>query len=767
MLIHYFKMAVRQLLKYKFHTFVSVLCMAVGLTINGYIGAIVKAQFSEVNYIQIAKRNGYLITYAEYKQIVERQLYGVERFSTFCNGLRPMLAYNDNIEESYEIIIRGVSPDFFRNYYDPRGSLILEGRDSIGENEVVICDKLADKIFGDKSPLGNTLTLLNDSVWGGVDFYSGKSYRIVGVCKNIHTNDSHDLLYIPMHDKEQCSLVYAYMEQGSSRKCVQESFDAVEWKSSENGAPYSVIVFAPNDYDMEFWLSVVLITLFSLLIFATGLINYMKFMIQMFYTRQRELALRKCLGSSNSGLYLLLASEVVIVLSLSFFLSCVTTELSLTYLHYLNISLLDEIPALMIFFKQLETSVIALLVALVVILFPIIKLRRASMRGSILRRRQGSKMRNFMLGLQFVIAVVSFAFLGYAIKIEQAERGRHAQRMSNEETDRIIAVNKYLRNWDEIRPLLEKLPCVEDFTFCDKENISTQTYRYREVYVKSDSIYADIIAFGDPHYFEFLGIPVDGKIVTPHDASYVYIDKKLHRAFLEYGDYDGTVQLDDGKYTVAGIINNTFTADGQTVFVDFYGEAPFSGSIFMVQNNPSRFYFRIKEGVAVNDAKKAFKEIFYKFVPKTFDIDIKTLKEELDIVSEAGRLAKHIAYIMAFISLMVVVLSVYSTISLDAETRQKEVAVRKINGATGRDIFQRFVSPYIVNFTISFLIIYPLLSNALWNMSGAYQSFLSVRFLIFYGIFLYVGILALLAIITRHRIKMIMCVNPAEAIRRE
>ena len=37
MLGHYMKVAVRQLLKYKFHTVVSVLCMGIGLTFNGYM----------------------------------------------------------------------------------------------------------------------------------------------------------------------------------------------------------------------------------------------------------------------------------------------------------------------------------------------------------------------------------------------------------------------------------------------------------------------------------------------------------------------------------------------------------------------------------------------------------------------------------------------------------------------------------------------------------------------------------------------------------
>jgi undecaprenyl pyrophosphate phosphatase UppP len=72
----------------------------------------------------------------------------------------------------------------------------------------------------------------------------------------------------------------------------------------------------------------------------------------------------------------------------------------------------------------------------------------------------------------------------------------------------------------------------------------------------------------------------------------------------------------------------------------------------------------------MKEARKAFEKEFYKFVPKTFDIEIITLKEMLDDINSVNRMMKHVAFIMAFISLLVVVLSIYSTIALDATTKQ-------------------------------------------------------------------------------------------------
>ncbi|MBR6805412.1 MAG: ABC transporter permease, partial [Bacteroidaceae bacterium] len=220
MFTHYMKMAVRQLLKYKFHTIVSALCMAVGLTINGYIGVAVKCQFRDGILVSIGKRSGETTTYAEYKDIVDKGIEGLCNFHTHDYTLEKLLAYSDNVEELYPIMARGISPEYFRNNRDPRGSLVLSGRDSIGENEILIARQLAERIFGEKDPIGRTLTLLNDTLSNDGSrkekFYSGKSYRIAGVCENIYTNGHQWQIYVPMHDKGECAMVYGYLKDGYS-----------------------------------------------------------------------------------------------------------------------------------------------------------------------------------------------------------------------------------------------------------------------------------------------------------------------------------------------------------------------------------------------------------------------------------------------------------------------------------------------------------------------------------------------------------------------
>ena len=97
MFTHYIKMAFRQLAKYRFHTIVSALCMAVGLTINGYISYIIKSQLVYTDTVTVMKVNGNTTTYAEYKDIVGRGIDGLYGFYTYEGQCGNLLAYNDNV----------------------------------------------------------------------------------------------------------------------------------------------------------------------------------------------------------------------------------------------------------------------------------------------------------------------------------------------------------------------------------------------------------------------------------------------------------------------------------------------------------------------------------------------------------------------------------------------------------------------------------------------------------------------------------------------
>lgn len=778
MIVHYIKMAMRQLLKYKFHTIVSALCMAFGLTVNGYLGTAVKLEFNDCGKIDIIKSGAAPAdnnwpSGIEYKQLVEKKIEGIEQMKCSSEYKKSAVAYTENDAElKYDVYIEAVSHDFFRYSKTKTGRDVFTGlRDSIGEGEVVVSSGFAKRAFGKDKVVGKRLTLLSDTVHAAND-YTGKSYRIIGVAEPLSPNDVTSWVYVPMLYNEERMVVSARIKDGYSVNEVRENIKKVEWKASKDGAPFEYSIRARNS-GAEFFISVIIITIFSLLIFVTGLINFMKFMIQMFYARNRELALRKCLGSNNKGLYMLLACEVVTMLGVSFLLSCITTELSVYYCDYMNItnSLFGALVSIrQLLTMQFTTTLIAMGVSLLIILLPVLKLRRAALKGALMRQRQSTKARVFMIGVQFAVSIIFFILLGFALGINKYERNHYSDILTKSEQERIIVMGKTLRNWEDIRRMLEKLPEVESTLYCNAFSTNNNTYGYHKCHIGEDSCYVKIVASGDPRYFEFFNIKMQGDVVTPEDKNYVYIGRKLHDKLARDRNFDGTLTIEGKKHRVAGIMEYDFVDSKQYVFEDYEGLRQVEDAIFLPESDYRVFFYRIKDGVSVEDAKKAFEGACRKYISATFDIKINSFKDIIDASERDNTFLLHICYFLTFICLLVVVLSIYSSISLDATTRQKEIAIRKINGARRKDIFKHFVSPYIVTYTVTFIVLYPLLAEFVsWQVDNAhnYDEIFSTERMILYAILVFVGTIALLALTTWHQIRMIMNVNPADVIRKE
>ena len=744
--------------------------MAIGLTLYGYIGTILNKSIGPENEIFFIDGDDILQT-ADLKQIIDRNVEGLTPISAKTLGSGDCIAYiHGNMENWYQTYIQGVTPQFFVTE-EERDSQIIDGKSTLDEGEAIISKGLADRAFGSLSPIGETLTIGQGKLQIGLNDYKDKTYRIVGVYEPKNANDVTSRVYLPMVYNQDVCTASAFIKDGYRMVDIQKELDAVEWKKVYGGEPFKVTIFYKHNNDAGFWIMYTVISLFSLLIFITGLVNFMKFMVQMFYTRQRELALRKCVGSNNKGLYGLLASEVIVMLAVAFFLSCVTSEAVNSYIRVMEIEEFSGVRLGELIQMQLFATGAALVVSLFVILVPIWKLRRVGMKGSMMRKRQGKKARFAMLALQFAVSVVFFVFLGITLKTTSMESSRVGKTMSGEEMGRIMHLSASAKDWENIRPELEKLPVFDLFAYCSTENFTDNSLSFRSYILGKDTMEANILATGDPKYFEMFGIPMEGKVVSPEEDNYVYVDKVLHKLLQEQGDFDGTIKLDWGQtYQIAGVMDCDLSSKNTAYFNDGSTIKKLQGTIFNVSRSGGNYYYRIKDGVTLADARKSVEAVYRKYVPESVDVELPTLKDVVDVHDKPYKMIIHLMLLLTFISLLVMVLSVYSTISLDATTRQKEIAIRKINGARSRDIVMQFLRPYLLTYVITFLVVYLLMASVMLEvLIGDAQSIMlfPVSLRLLYGVAILIVTIGLLCLTTWTKIKMIMKVNPAEVVRRE
>ena len=81
MLLHYIKIAVRQLLKYKLHTAVSLLCMSLGLVLFGFVDSLFELDKELTRIIDFMPQkdgNTYMLQGEEIEQILNADIEGLE-----------------------------------------------------------------------------------------------------------------------------------------------------------------------------------------------------------------------------------------------------------------------------------------------------------------------------------------------------------------------------------------------------------------------------------------------------------------------------------------------------------------------------------------------------------------------------------------------------------------------------------------------------------------------------------------------------------------
>ena len=88
-------------------------------------------------------------------------------------------------------------------------------------------------------------------------------------------------------------------------------------------------------------------------------------------------------------------------------------------------------------------------------------------------------------------------------------------------------------------------------------------------------------------------------------------------------------------------------------------------------------------------------------LPPSIQLHISTLQEDIHQAQAIENNMKGIILFFSFVSLIITLLGVYSAITLDTERRQKEVAIRKVNGAGLKQIIILFARTYIYQLVLS------------------------------------------------------------------
>ena len=438
---------------------------------------------------------------------------------------------------------------------------------------------------------------------------------------------------------------------------------------------------------------VILLSIVAALLILISLLNYILIVISSMVKRSKEVGVRKCYGAEGKHIYVMLTKEASIHILLSLALAAIIIFTGRSIVENLL-----GVPFQTLLVPQSIVAIIAvvLFVLVISIVVPAELYQRIPVYAALKNYTENS--RNWKLGLLGVQVLINVFLVVMMLII-----GRQYQKVSNADTGYDYKNLYYFDMFDGDRQALvraaETLRGLPEVTgVAASYNLPSQGSNGDNVYLPDDdrslfNIADQYECSGD--FYDLMGIQfVEGR--APRDSSEIVVDEKFVTKMAEFTDWsDGAVGKlvfitghdrsgDTGRryFTISGIYKPYLI--GNLTGVDNRPSALFYGEIGSMTSWMPHTLFKVRPD-ALEKVRGALNEV----LPDK-EINIVSYAEEMRAAYADSKKMRNTMALGAVFSLLIALLGLIGFIKDESLRRSKEMAVRKINGATTRDILSVF-----------------------------------------------------------------------------
>ena len=790
MFLHYIALAIRNLAKYKLQNIVCILGLAVGIlsfTVCLYFTRFVFSTDSCFEYkeritvLSLKDSKGYLMSGGIPATVAEelRQMDIPQMESITCIPFDRELPYNVHLSEDKILPYKFVTLEIDSAFNSVFGIDISAGSWEsavMQQNSIIISRSTAERMFGNAfDALGKTM-MLSRKLYGN----GGSVYNIAAVMEDIPLNSSLSFMQhidlLRLNDSEGCLNYINRKENAGTDIYVLLGKDASAKGFSDflNGNGYVVKMYDEDwnvaSYNLKVdngYIIAAGITLATgVMILVMALLNFFNFLVSFFYTRIAEYSVRKVFGSTCKQLFLQLYAHVALMLVLSALLMFSLIEIFgdsvRLSLPVLEMELDFGRPQLME--HSLQYIVLLFAASAVICWFIVRRLYRISVFGGFSSKPSGGNVvgRNIMLWWQLFI---TWIFLGliFAMTLQSnLSTSNLFPSLSIEEKQEILSVPMkwFFMNDSKKEVLIEKFKGhsgVIDVMVTDIPLLDGYSGFSGRMYLEDDENKTEFGAgiFSVPdNYFSFMNMPLlHGRM--PAGEREIVVDEKF--AELRSRDVlDKTLLFfnSDNYYTVCGI------ADLHNF--DLYNKDRGFLYIPNLVKKIRHCYIKCYPG-QVRQVREWVNDILSKELPPNVGVEIGTFLDDVHAVQVIEFVLRRMFIFFAVVCVILTLLGVYAGISFDTLRRQKEVALRKINGAGKFRIAFIFIRLYAILLTTSAAVAFPILYYTFGYWKLAYKNFFDYGFI--FWTFLFVIFSLLVSVTIVFKIIKIADLNPATVIK--
>ena len=787
MIKHCLKIAIRNLVKYKVQSAVSILGLAVGFVCFSLSLYWIHYEMTYDHFRQDADRIYMVRTNDEYTEgkISTRVPYSLaaylaQHFPDIAVAAPfHLISERISVNDKYQDAVFSSADSAWMNLMDIR---IIKGNRNFmlpkDNAEIAITEEAAKKWFRTEDPIGKEVKMLRHT----------KKICAIVRAENRHTNFPFDFIGNPELGKTWWYITWNILIKVKPDTDIEELESKInanlpaELKqvTSTRKTGIERIILTPLSklhYAKDFrnnkeagitFQYIIYFSIAGILIITCALINYLTLFINRMRVRQREMALRMIHGANIRSLVSLLTVEFLLLLACAvttgFLLIeiCFPSFIELTGIDTAKSSLYGEA---FLFIGLISLIILTAIIGLLYILYH--RSLHLSLRYNT-GRSTGTQLRRGSIVLQLFVCL---SFIGCTVLInQQLDYLRHRDlglKIKNRGSFSVMGDMDYTPLIKKIKelPMITEVMQPDYYPIVSQLTAIGQFDNWEGLDIPIDTPVPVKLFLGKEDFFRFYGITLLAGEWLDDLSTYedIIINESLARRM------GWSPQEAIGKHIIQSYI--TYTIVG--VVKDCHYGAPtlpiphtgfLVGEQMGLMQRSAGILFKYKEGTW-NECRKALEHLYQ---TECSPENILRLNSEEEVYNNYLRSEEMLTRLLSFASLVCILTAmfgIYSLVTLTCEQRRKEIAIRKVNGATVWNILLLFFREYLIMLCIAALFAFPITYVIIKQWILNYVRQVSISPLPFILIFIGLALTVIAGI--SWRVWKAANENPAEVIKNE
>ena len=613
-------------------------------------------------------------------------------------------------------------------------------RDFTADETAVVSEKYAKTFFGSESAIGKI-----------IQTGDGKQRRIIGVFKDMPENFSMNYgvlanigdeyldnmsewsfaAFVKFKDPQQVAETQTAMLDAISTYLYSDRTDENEAEVFRKGFRITNLHDAHFERDVRANIpsanKAITITLAAIaaLLIAIAIINFINFAFAEIPFRIKNINTRKVLGEGRSSLMRRQLCHAGLIALIAFAVACLIMQVvsGTSWASYVSDSIAPKDNGGILILMLAVALVSAVVAGIAPAMYSTSQPAALVLKGTYGTSVKGKALRNVLVGVQFVL---SFLFILMALFMGVQTRFMMNKDMGFEQA-RILDVwcgQPAGSQKDALKSHLLQNPSIEAVTFCDAQIVSDQKMGWGRT-VDGKQVFMGVLPV-DVDFVQFFGLQiVEGRDFRESDnqsetgcfipnETFMQMYPQFHVGSLMGGHVDNS--------EIVGVVKDfNFMslqhAIGPLVLYNWGKESwrPFG-----------QMYVRMAPGADFNEVSDYIKEAIGKFDPRREPhmITVRHLNEWIEsMYAEEASLGKLIT-IASVVALLIAIIGIIGLVFFETQFLKKEIAVRRVNGATVESILGMINQKYLLLAGISFVVAAPVAYYIMttWRSGFAYQA---------------------------------------------